>query len=124
VRVRCALVGGLSLAAVAASVSLGERRGAHEQRPINGCADRKGGDLEIMLKGQGCGGGERKLTWNVQGPRGPQGVEGTTGAIGERGPRGDFAFDDFDGMACNDGSPGTITVSHDSDGFVTFTCEP
>jgi hypothetical protein len=133
---RWALAGGISLAALAVGVSLGQGRGARDQGPITGCADRKGGELEIVLKGQRCGRGERKLTWNVSGPRGPQGAEGPTGAPGpagepgptgargDRGPRGDFAFDDLGGMACDDGNPGTIDISHDGAGFVTFTCEP
>jgi hypothetical protein len=129
-RVRLTMVAGLSLAAVAASVSLSEGRGADAQGPITGCVDRKGGELELALKGQGCGAGEGELNWNVPGPRGPQGAEGApgpsgpAGSVGNPGAQGDFEFDDFDGMTCDDGSSGTIDVSHDGQGFVAFTCEP
>lgn len=127
-----ALAGGVLLA-LAVGVSISEGRGALGHGAVIGCADRKGGALEIVLKGQRCDRGERKLTWGVPGPRGSRGAEGArgaegpagqTGASGERGPRGDFTFDDFGGMDCNDGSPGAIDVSHDGAGFVTFTCEP
>jgi hypothetical protein len=127
------LAGGLSLAAVAASVSLSEGRAVLGQEPLTGCADRRGGELEIFLERQRCGRAERKLAWNKPGARGPAGALGARGAVGatgpsggtgERGQRGDFGFDDFDGMGCDDGSPGTIDTSLDGDGFATFACEP
>jgi hypothetical protein len=55
---------------------------------IKACAAKKGGALRVAKK---CKHGERKLSWNIQGPQGPpgpQGPAGTSGASGTSGANG------------------------------------
>jgi hypothetical protein len=60
----------------------------------------------------------------VQGPGGPQGPAGPAGPTGPRGDPGPglSSFDELDGLACTDGTPGTISVSYDSSRRAVITC--
>ncbi len=89
---------------------------------------------------QGPGGpqGERGLpgpqgpagTQGPQGPAGapgPAGAQGTAGPQGPPGPKGDpgaglQTFDDLDGLPCDDGAPGTISLSYDAAHHAVITC--
>ncbi len=61
------------------------------------CANKKTGEMRLVLKGKKCKKNEKKLKWNVkgktggQGATGPQGLPGANGAIGPAG-----AFDAVD----------------------------
>ena len=65
--------------------------GAAGDDPIKACVDKaKPGKGEVRIAGN-CRKGERRVTWNVEGPRGPAGAAGAAGApgaAGERGPEG------------------------------------
>jgi hypothetical protein len=53
---------------------------------ITVCVKHKGGTL---YKAKRCAKGDRRLTWNNQGPPGTTGASGTQGPKGDRGPKGD-----------------------------------
>lgn len=58
---------------------------------ISSCYKKKGkgkGTLRVVPAGKRCRKGERKLTWNAQGPPGQTGGQGGTGATGGSGDNG------------------------------------
>jgi hypothetical protein len=96
---------------------------------VHGCVVKIGpakGELRIVKGGAPCRRRERRLVWNVRGARGPAGepgAAGTQGSPGQSGAQGTFSFDDFEGMACSDGTDqGTIHVTYDGVGNASFTC--
>ena len=95
---------------------------------INACVHRKTGALRITPPGRRCTRRERRLAWNRLGPAGPTGAPGAAGQPGgsgdggQRGDKGVFRFDDFDGMACDDGQAGTIDLTYDGNGYARFEC--
>ncbi|MBK6762513.1 MAG: hypothetical protein IPG68_04200 [Micrococcales bacterium] len=57
------------------------------------CANKKTGEMRLVLKGKKCKKSEKKLKWNVKGPAGGQGAtgpQGPQGPAGARGPAGAF----------------------------------
>ena len=119
-----------------AALSLGQSSAptAGGQR-MTACVHRTTGALRLVRQGRRCARGYRARQLfagrpgagpaggpGAPGPAGPAGGKGATGAPGADGARGTFSFDSFDGMPCNDGSPGTIDVTYDSTGKVTFQC--
>jgi hypothetical protein len=86
---------------------------------INGCYDKKNGDLEVR-KGKKCGKGEKKISWNEkgekgakgnEGERGPQGVQGVAGPQGATGPAGANGTNGAPGSDATGGTMGTSTVT-------------
>jgi hypothetical protein len=85
------------LASVMASSALGGAFAATSlvsDDVITACFDRNTGALRKIDDGAKCKPGERKISWNKQGPagetgpQGPAGPEGPRGAQGLRGPQG------------------------------------
>ena len=110
-----ATVGGVAFAAAAGSTPA--RSGV-----LHGCVVKRGpdkGSLRIVKPAQRCRRGERRLTWNVGGAGGGAGPAGPTGTSGTQGT---FSFDDFDGMPCDNGGPGSVDVTYDSRGYASLTC--
>jgi len=92
---------------------------------VKACYSKKSGDLRIAVKGRKkCRRGEKRIRWNMRGPRGvagPQGTQGTAGAQGakgDQGPQGPAGLSGVDGggFALTDGSIGTAAIA---DGSIT-----
>ncbi len=61
------------------------------------CANKKTGEMRLVLKGKKCKKSEKKLKWNIKGKPGGQGATGPQGALGPNGARGPAgAFDAVD----------------------------
>jgi hypothetical protein len=60
---------------------------ATRAKTITVCADKRTGILHLHTRGR-CKRGQRKITWNQQGPQGVQGVRGQTGPQGGQGAQG------------------------------------
>lgn len=116
---------------------------------IHGCAKRWNGQLRIVGDSSGCSRAERRVAWNVEGPRGepgdagpagppgppgppgpegPSGPAGPPGPEGPAGPKGDpgrqlSSISDLNGLACKSGgAQGTIGVSVTASGDVLLRC--
>lgn len=110
-RRRTLLVGAAVLAAAGTAVAAGtQMRSGAESSPqrtapasanvIHACVTNRFGTLNLVRANTRCPAGQRKVSWNVRGPkgaagspgaRGPAGARGATGAqgaAGERGPAG------------------------------------
>ena len=135
-----AIVGVGALAGAALSLGQDGTPRTGNQR-LAACVHTKTGALRLVRQGRRCARGYRaRRLFATQpgagpsgtpgapgapgpaGPAGPAGAGGATGSAGATGARGTFSFDSFDGMPCDDGSPGTIDVTYDSTGKVTFQC--
>ncbi|MCB0921222.1 MAG: hypothetical protein KDC08_05335 [Actinobacteria bacterium] len=67
--------------------------GASAATVYKACANKKTGQMRLVVKGKKCKKKEKKLKWNVKGPKGGTGGTGATGPqgpAGERGPAGAF----------------------------------
>ena len=78
---------------------------------INACQDRKTGALAVK---QRCAKGEKRVSWNVQGPTGATGATGATRATGATGPTFSFVRSDVYGSTITITS-GTTVVSESVD---------
>lgn len=86
-----------AITTIAAASLIAVPTGAHAATAYKACANKKTGEMRLVLKGKKCKKGEKKLKWNTSGPpgaTGPQGQQGPQGAAGVTGPPG--AFDAFD----------------------------
>lgn len=80
------LAAGVALAGVVA-IPTG---GATAASTYKACANKKTGEMRLVVKGKKCKKNEKKLKWNVKGPAGGTGATGPQGPVGERGPAGAF----------------------------------
>jgi hypothetical protein len=99
---------------------------------INGCYDKKNGDLEVR-KGKKCGKGEKKISWNEkgekgakgnEGERGPQGVQGVAGPQGATGPAGANGTNGAPGSDATGGTMGTAPTLSASTRFTPMGGSP
>jgi hypothetical protein len=110
---------------------------------IHACRMLKNGKLRVVADPDSCRPKERRLSWNIRGPKGdagPAGVAGAQGATGEpgaagppgppgpQGPKGDpgaglSSFEALSGLACTfGGEQGAIQIDYDADGQAEITC--
>ena len=107
---------------------------------IHACRMLKSGKLRVVSDPDNCKRKERKLAWNVRGPKGetgpagvagaqgPAGPTGPAGSAGPQGPKGDSgpglsSFEALSGLACTfEGDQGTILIGYDADGQAEITC--
>jgi len=75
----------LVLVGAFAFASLGERR---RRDTISACFDKDTGLLRRRDEGEECQDGEKKISWNIRGPKGEIGPPGEVGPQGEVGPIG------------------------------------
>ncbi len=80
------LAAGVALAGVVA-IPAG---GATAASTYKACANKKTGEMRLVVKGKKCKKNEKKLKWNVKGPAGSSGAPGAQGPAGARGPAGAF----------------------------------
>lgn len=64
--------------------------GASAATKYKACANKKTGEMRLVVKGKKCKKNEKKLKWNVKGPAGGTGATGPEGPAGARGPAGAF----------------------------------
>ena len=119
---------------------------------IHACRTLKSGKLRVVADPDSCKPRERKLSWNIRGPKGdpgppgvagaqgPAGKQGATGEqgaagapgpagpAGPQGPKGEpgaalSSFDALNGLACTfGGDQGVIQIDYDSEGHAEITC--
>jgi hypothetical protein len=110
----------LGLAAVS-SAHLGPVAGGVIHSCVNASspgADATAGAIRIVDANAACKGNERALDWNAQGPQGLKGDKGDVGPQGPQGPQGPS------GVAKVTIRQKIVTLSPDSDGRATVSCEP
>ena len=83
---RLGALAAIALAAAAAGLATGAIR--DRQGRLVACFSTQSGDLRLLVKGNACRRGERKIRWNERGVAGPVGTAGTAGAPGAPGPPG------------------------------------
>ena len=89
---------------------------------IHGCRNVTTGALRVIGSRAHCRSGERRLDWNVKGPRGDTGPAGPAGPQGEPGPALE-AFDDLAGLTCTAGAnEGSIEIDYDAGGVAEIRC--
>jgi hypothetical protein len=64
--------------------------GASAASTYKACANKKTGEMRLVVKGKKCKKNEKKLKWNVKGPAGGTGATGPQGPAGVRGPAGAY----------------------------------
>ena len=102
------IVIGLTIGSVAVGGYVVARPAANSKK-LAACVDRDG---TMRLKAPAtasCPKGQKKVTWNAQGPRGPQGThgaDGVDGAPGNDGAPGQDGVDGAPGQHGVDGAPG------------------
>jgi hypothetical protein len=82
----------LLAAVTGAAVAGTSGRGHSKTETITACAAKSNGSMRVISAGSSCRSHERRLSWNVRGPKGgagPAGPTGATGRAGERGPQGE-----------------------------------
>ena len=119
---------------------------------IHACRMLKSGKLRVVADPDSCKPRERKLSWNIRGPKGdpgspgvagaqgPAGEQGATGEqgaagppgpagpVGPQGPKGDpgaglSSFEALSGLACTfGGDQGAIQIDYDAEGHAEITC--
>ena len=116
---------------------------------IHACRMLKSGKLRVVADPDSCRPRERKISWNIRGPKGdagPAGVAGSQGPPGEQGatgepgaagppgpagpqgPKGDpgaglSSFEALSGLACTfEGDQGAIQIEYHADGQAEITC--
>ena len=119
---------------------------------IHACRMLKSGKLRVVADPDSCKLRERKLSWNIRGPKGdpgppgvagaqgPAGEQGATGEqgaagppgpagpVGPQGPKGDpgaglSSFEALSGLACAfGGDQGAIQIDYDAEGHAEITC--
>jgi Collagen triple helix repeat (20 copies) len=138
------VAGGALAGAALSSGQNGGQRPAAQRATL--CAHTTTGALRIVAAGRRCPRRHRVVPVPAAGPRGiagrrgadgRAGAAGATGASGPQGARGPmgskgidgleglagtFDFDSFQGMPCDDGAPGTILLTYESDGKARFAC--
>jgi hypothetical protein len=80
-----------------------------DDEAIHACAKLRSGALRIVGPDDACKRNERRLSWNVAGPRGaagPRGEAGPPGAPGESGPQGPAGAEGPPGPQGAEGEPG------------------
>ena len=133
---RVTVLGAVALLGVAA-VTFAAAAFPDKGGKIHACRMLKSGKLRVVSNPDSCRRKERKLAWNVRGPKGDTGLAGATGApgpagpagpAGPRGPEGDrgpglSSFEALSGLACTfESADGTIQVEYDADGQAEITC--
>lgn len=89
---------------------------------IHGCRNATTGALRVIGSRAHCRTSERRLDWNVRGPRGEAGPAGPAGPQGEPGP-GLASFDELAGLACTLGAnAGSISIDYGTDGAAQIRC--
>jgi hypothetical protein len=78
-------VGYVLVAAIATAAGGGLAFAASSGGTLHGCANKKTGALRLASK---CSKREKKVSWNVRGPRGVAGPAGATGSAGAAGSAG------------------------------------
>jgi hypothetical protein len=78
-------VGYVRVAAIATAAGGGLAFAASSGGTLHGCANKKTGALRLASK---CSKREKKVSWNVRGPRGVAGPAGATGSAGAAGSAG------------------------------------
>ncbi len=78
-------VGYVLVAAIATAAGGGFAFAANSGGALHGCANKKTGALRLANK---CSKREKKVSWNVRGPRGVAGAVGATGSTGAKGSTG------------------------------------
>ena len=99
------IVIGLTIGSVAVGGYVVARPAANSKK-LAACVDRDG---TMRLKAPAtasCPKGQKKVTWNAQGPRGPQGTHGADGVDGAPGNDGAPGQDGVDGAPGQDGVDG------------------
>jgi Lamin Tail Domain/Collagen triple helix repeat (20 copies) len=98
------------LAALGGGALAASSGGGHPStETITACAARSNGVMRLVSSGVSCRSNERRLAWNVRGPKGstgpagPAGAAGAQGPAGERGPQGETGPQGAAGVA---GPPG------------------
>lgn len=92
---------------------------------IHACRMLKSGKLRVVADPDSCRPKERKISWNI---RGPKGDAGPAGVAGPQGPKGDpgaglSSFEALGGLACTfEGGQGAIQIEYDADGLAEITC--
>jgi len=69
-----------------------------EENIINGCYQKKNGQLRIVSNPGMCNKSEIPLSWNLKGPQGPVGPTGPQGPVGSQGPPGGVHVFDANGQ--------------------------
>jgi hypothetical protein len=137
-----ALLGVVAAAFAAAAIP-------NEDGTIHACRMLKTGKLRVVADPGSCRPRERRLSWNIRGPKGDPGAAGVAGAqgpageqgaagepgaagppgpAGPQGPKGDpgaglSSFEALSGLACTfEGDQGAIQVRYDIDGRAQITC--
>jgi hypothetical protein len=90
---------------------------------IFGCVNNNTGAIRIVSSTTKCFQGERKISWNKQGPQGDQGPQGSSGRRGEQGPpgpQGPQGVQGDTGPTGPQGPQGPQGLAGSSDGFFTF----
>jgi hypothetical protein len=78
------LLGAVAGAALAATAG----RGHTNTETITACASKSSGRMRLVSSGASCRSSERRLSWNVRGPKGDAGPAGPAGAVGPAGAQG------------------------------------
>ena len=73
---------------IAATALIAMPIGAQAATSYKACANKKTGEMRLVLKGKKCKKGEKKLKWNSKGPTGAPGPQGLPGQQGPQGPQG------------------------------------
>ena len=94
------------LAAVGGGAFAATTGGGHSTtETITACAAKSSGSMRLVSSGASCRANERRLVWNVRGPKGsagppgPAGPAGAPGPAGERGPQGEQGLQGVPGAA-------------------------
>ncbi len=108
-----ALIAGLAVVVIAAGGAYGATSGVlsaahaasrgHSQR-IYACVTARFDTLNLSSARAACPAGQRKISWNADGPRGPRGLIGATGTAGTHGTNGATGNQ---GTGGTDGAQGT-----------------
>lgn len=73
---------------IAVAALIGTPIGAEAATSYKACANKKTGEMRLVVKGKKCKKGEKKLKWNTKGPAGATGPQGLPGQQGPQGAQG------------------------------------
>jgi hypothetical protein len=76
------------LAFIFASLGIQAHAVSPDSGIINGCADKKTGNLRVVAKSMSCKNNEIPISWNQRGMQGEQGLPGPPGPKGDQGHSG------------------------------------
>src|SRR4051794_31320197 len=100
-----AVVGGVTASALGAFTE------AAAPKKITACVKKRGQGKGLMRLASKCRRGERRISWNVQGPAGPAGVTGAPGSQGNAGAPGEPGTPGAPGGPGTPGTPGAAGVA-------------